>query len=77
MVNDNGDNLWTFGTFVATLESDVEKYWNMEKDGKSRHSSDDKASSVPDWFLIHMKQHFDHVAHLVPLVEQIIEKGEL
>ena len=77
MAKDNGDDLWTFGTFVATPESDVEKYWNKDKDGQSRHGSSQKNSVVPDWFLSHMKQHFSNVPHLVPLMEQIVQKGEL
>ncbi|CAB9529878.1 hydroxynicotinate 3-monooxygenase [Seminavis robusta] len=80
MAKDNGDDIWTMGTFVATPESDLARYnWNKDKDGKSRHggisdNNNNKPSVVPDWFLEHMTQQFPH---LVPLMEQMMQQGEI
>jgi 2-polyprenyl-6-methoxyphenol hydroxylase-like FAD-dependent oxidoreductase len=82
MGKDSGEDLWTIGTFVATPEAQASKYWDKDKDGASRHggSNDDKGNkeaAVPSWFLTHMTRQFEHVPHLVSLVQQIVEQGEL
>lgn len=87
MGKDSGEDLWTFGTFVATPEADVVQYWDKDKDGASRHGGGDskeddkkgekKEAVVPSWFLTHMTRHFGHVPHLVSLVQQIVQQGEL
>jgi 2-polyprenyl-6-methoxyphenol hydroxylase-like FAD-dependent oxidoreductase len=77
MAKDNGEDMWTFGTIVATPESDLPKFWNKENDGKSRHVSSHKNSVVPTWFIKHMRTHFSHIPNLVTLVEHIIENGDL
>ena len=70
---DNGEDLWTMGTFIETLEKDVEKYWNKATDGTSRHgtNSDDSSLSpkqMPDCLSDHFREHFAHIPGLVELV---------
>jgi 2-polyprenyl-6-methoxyphenol hydroxylase-like FAD-dependent oxidoreductase len=84
MGKDNGEDLWTIGTFVATPEADVSQFWDKDKDGASRHSgssnndkSEKKEARAPSWFLIHMTRQFGHVPHLASLVQQIVQQGEL
>lgn len=80
MAKDNGEDLWTFGTFIATPESELDQYWDMERDGKARHHNDspiETPSSLPDWFLLHMQKYFDHIPGLVSLVEHIVQFGNL
>ena len=76
MAKDSSEDVWTFGTFIATPESEISKYWNKEKDGAARHG-DNTNSEVPEWFLTHMEHHFAQVPHLLPLVEAIVRRGEL
>jgi 2-polyprenyl-6-methoxyphenol hydroxylase-like FAD-dependent oxidoreductase len=78
MAKDNGEDMWTFGTFIAKPESELSNLgWSKSKDGKARHHSDNSCSSTPDWFLPHMKKYFSHVPGLIPLVEQIAQRGQL
>jgi 2-polyprenyl-6-methoxyphenol hydroxylase-like FAD-dependent oxidoreductase len=77
MAKDSGEDMWHFGTIVATPESDLSQFWDKEKDGKSRHVSSHDNSVVPYWFLAHMNKHFGHIPELISLVEHVIENGEL
>jgi 2-polyprenyl-6-methoxyphenol hydroxylase-like FAD-dependent oxidoreductase len=43
MAKDDGNDYWTFGTFIATPEGDLPKYWKKEVDGQSRHNVDSSA----------------------------------
>jgi 2-polyprenyl-6-methoxyphenol hydroxylase-like FAD-dependent oxidoreductase len=43
MAKDDGSDCWTFGTFIATPESDLARYrCNKETDGRSRHGDNDE-----------------------------------
>lgn len=77
---DNGEYLWTMGTFIATSEEEADQLWNKATAGTSRHGSiDDKAKKkvMPDWLLQHFKDHFFDTAGLVELMECIQEYGEV
>ena len=78
MAKDDEDDLWTMGSFIATPEEGIKQYWNKERSGKSRHDVEDNANrlrSVPDWFLRHFENNFQHVPGLVPLIQLMIERG--
>ena len=80
MAKDNGEDLWTMGTFVATPEDEISMYWNKERDGKSRHKvqhTKKPPRSVPEWFLPHFETYFYDVPGLVPLVKYMMERGEI
>ena len=87
MAKDDGTDLWTMGTFVATPEEETKQYWNKQVDGKSRHggiddnddtnSKKNQQNATPDWFLPHMRRHFGNVPGLMTLMESIVQKGEL
>lgn len=84
MAKNNGDDVWMFGTFVATPESELSTCyaWNKKTDGASRHGGISQTNSsnkpvVPSWFLPHMKRHFGRVPFLLDLIEQTIHHGEL
>jgi 2-polyprenyl-6-methoxyphenol hydroxylase-like FAD-dependent oxidoreductase len=76
---DNGDDLWTMGTFIETPEADVEKYWNKATDGTSRHGTNSikKFEAMPDWLLNHFRHHFSNVPGLVDLMECLQKFGEV
>eukprot|EP00523_Entomoneis_sp_CCMP467_P009688 CAMPEP_0168724724 /NCGR_PEP_ID=MMETSP0724-20121128/3782_1 /TAXON_ID=265536 /ORGANISM="Amphiprora sp., Strain CCMP467" /LENGTH=375 /DNA_ID=CAMNT_0008771479 /DNA_START=104 /DNA_END=1228 /DNA_ORIENTATION=+ len=82
MAKDNGEDLWTFGTFIATPEEEVSRYWDKARDGVSRHGSHKKgeentSTTSPEWFRQYFQRHFGQVPGLVPLVDATIESGEL
>lgn len=81
MAKDNGEDVWTMGSFIATPEDHVDQYWNKAVDGTSRHVDDKDASSscfvVPDWFLNHFETYFDDVPGLVDLIDCMIQNGEI
>jgi 2-polyprenyl-6-methoxyphenol hydroxylase-like FAD-dependent oxidoreductase len=87
MAKDNGENLWMIGSMVATPEDEVSMYWNQQKDGMSRQNQDDEGTVstptqsapavVPEWFLQHFKTNFNHVPGLVPLMECMVQNGEI
>jgi 2-polyprenyl-6-methoxyphenol hydroxylase-like FAD-dependent oxidoreductase len=77
---DNGEDLWTMGTFIETPEADVTQYWNKATDGASRHGTTASASKVrkmPDWLLKHFQMHFADAPGLVELMECMKEYGEV
>jgi 2-polyprenyl-6-methoxyphenol hydroxylase-like FAD-dependent oxidoreductase len=83
MAKESGEDLWTMGTFLATPETDLSRYWNQEKDGNARHGNDDgiksdnNNKSIPAWFLTHMTKHFGDVHGVVPLIEHMMKDGEI
>lgn len=84
MAKDNGDDLWTMGTFIATPQDEIHQYWNKDRNGKSRHVEEDadddgnrRNDKVPDWFLSHFQKHFANVPGLVPLIQAMLEKGQI
>eukprot|EP00977_Amphora_coffeiformis_P001580 scaffold301_cov150-Amphora_coffeaeformis.AAC.4 len=74
MAKDNGEDLWTMGSFIATPEEEIQQYWNKDRNGKNRQDVDGN-HSVPDWFLPHFEMHFSHVPGLVPLIRYMMTKG--
>ena len=78
---DNGEDLWTMGTFIETPEDDVHQYWNKTTDGASRHGTTTTHSNnkkkMPEWLLKHFRQYFAHVPGLVELMEAMKEYGEV
>ena len=79
MAKDNGEDMWTMGTFIETPETDVALYWNKATDGASRQHKDETSSVTqpPDWFLNHFQTHFSHVPGLVNLIECMIQHGDI
>ena len=84
MCKDNGEDVWTMGTFIATPEEDIQQYWQKDIHGKSRHDHNDDDtkqpphnSRVPDWFLPHFQTHFANVPGLVPLIQAMMVRGEI
>jgi len=86
MAKDNGEDLWTMGSFVATPEEEIASYWSKEVDGASRHgktapttaaTESGLSSKVPDWFQQHFAQNFAHVPWLAQLVDHMIREGEV
>ncbi|CAJ1966757.1 unnamed protein product [Cylindrotheca closterium] len=76
---DNGEDLWTMGTFIKTPEDEVDQYWNKATDGTSRHGSinDNKKNVMPDWLIQHFTDHFSNTPGLVELMECIRQHGEV
>jgi 2-polyprenyl-6-methoxyphenol hydroxylase-like FAD-dependent oxidoreductase len=82
---DNGDDLWTMGTFIETPEEDVQQYWNKATDGVSRHgtttttttTSSNNNKKMPEWLLKHFLRYFAHVPGLVELMKGMNEHGEV
>lgn len=71
------------GTFVATPPEELPKFWNKDRDGQSRHGTvatgkpNSKSVSAPDWFLPHIKQHFDDIPYLYDLMKAMVQDGEI
>ncbi|KAL3908538.1 MAG: hypothetical protein SGILL_008444, partial [Bacillariaceae sp.] len=76
---DDGEDLWTMGTFIETPEAEVEKFWDKATDGTSRHATNSvkKDKRMPNWLLHHFQQHFSDIPGLVELMECIQEYGEV
>ena len=87
MAKDNGEDIWTMGTFIATPEDEVSLYWDKKEDGASRHAThtverSSSSSLAPEkdslqWLVPHFKAYFGNVPGLVRLIECMLRHGSI